>query len=261
MLQRMRRHWPEYVIEAWALGMFMVSAGVFTTLIEHPDFGVRAALPDATARRALLGLAMGLTAIALIYSPWGKRSGAHMNPAVTLAFWRLRRMHGADALLYVVAQFSGGLLGVLAVYTALGERFAAPPVAFVTTTPTQGVALAFVFELLISCGLMSTVLAFTSRARLAPFTGLAAGALVALYIAVEAPFSGMSMNPARSFASAAPAGLWDALWVYFVAPPLGMLGAAALHVRAGNRTGCAKLRHADHHCIHCESRRAAASRP
>jgi aquaporin Z len=197
---------------------------------------------------------MGVTAIALIYSPWGKRSGAHMNPAVTLTFWRLGRMKGADALFYAAAQFAGGMLGVLLVHRVFGERFAAPPVAFVATQPSHGPALAFVAELVISCGLMATVLAFTSRARLAPFTGLAAGALVALYIALEAPFSGMSMNPARSFASAAPAGLWDALWIYFVAPPLGMLGAAALHARFGAQPACAKLQHARGvRCIHCES--------
>ena len=258
MLQRLRSHWPEYLIEAWALGTFMVSAGVFTTLIEHPDFGVQDLLPDATMRRVLIGLAMGGTAVALIYSPWGKRSGAHMNPAVTLTFWRLGRMNGADAFLYVLAQFAGGLLGVLAVHAALGERFAAPPVAFVATLPLRGAPVAFTLELLISAGLMLTVLAFTCRSRLAPFTGLAAGALVALYIAVEAPFSGMSMNPARSFASAAPAGLWDALWIYFVAPPLGMLGAASIHRHLGAGAACANLNHADGaSCIHCERARAA----
>jgi aquaporin Z len=180
-----------------------------------------------------------------------------MNPAVTLTFWRLGRMNGADALLYALAQFAGGVLGVLAVHAALGERFAAPPIAFVATLPMRGVPTAFALELLISAGLMLTVLAFTSRVRLAPFTGLAAGTLVAVYIAVEAPFSGMSMNPARSFASAAPAGLWDALWIYFVAPPLGMLGAAAMHRRLGAAAGCANLNHADGvRCIHCESVRA-----
>jgi aquaporin Z len=162
-------------------------------------------------------------------------------------------------LLYVLAQFAGGLLGVLAAHAALGERFAAAPVTFIATVPLHGVPVAFALELLISAGLMLTVLAFTSRTRLAPFTGLAAGALVALYIAVEAPFSGMSMNPARSFASAAPAGLWDTLWIYFVAPPLGMLGAASIHRRLGAGAGCANLNHADGtSCIHCKSGRAAA---
>jgi len=262
MLQRLRTHWPEYLIEAWALGTFMLSAGLFTTLIEHPDFGVPAAVPNPLARRVLIGLAMGATAVALIYSPWGKRSGAHMNPAVSLTFWRMRRMHGADAVFYACAQFAGGLLGVLLVHALLGERFAAPPVAFVATLPMHGAAAAFVLEALISCGLMMTVLAFTSRARLAPFTGVAAGSLVALYIAIEAPFSGMSMNPARSFASAAPAGLWDALWIYFIAPPLGMLGAAAIHARVGARAGCAKLQHPPGvRCIHCAAGVRAAAGP
>ena len=254
-------HWREYLIEGWALGMFMVSAGAVTTLIEHPDFGVPALVPDADVRRALIGLAMGLTAMALIYSPWGKRSGAHMNPAVTLTFWRLGRVRGADAAGYVAAQFLGGLLGVLLVLALFGRRFADPPVAFVATRPAHGAPLAFLLELMISCGLMSVVLAFSSRARLAPFTGVAAGALVAFYIAVEAPFSGMSMNPARSFASAAPGGSWHALWIYFVAPPLGMLAAAAIHRRAGSEAGCAKLRHtSDTRCIHCGHEPRACAR-
>ena len=259
MWRRAREYWPEYLIEAWALGTFMVSAGAFTVLIEHPDFGVPALIDSAGLRRALIGLAMGFTAIALIYSPWGRRSGAHMNPAVTLTFWHLGKMQRDDALWFIAAQFAGGLLGVLLVLAVFGERFAAAPVAFVVTLPAHGAALAFALELLISGGLMLTVLGFSSRARLAPYTGLAAGALVASYIALEAPYSGMSMNPARSFASAAPAGLFGDLWIYFIAPPLGMLSAAALHrrLRPASAASCAKLVHvADARCIHCGYRAA-----
>lgn len=256
MLARFREHWPEYLIEAFALGAFMVSAGVVTVLVEHPDFGMPELVADAELRRGLVGLAMGATAVALIYSPWGRRSGAHMNPAVTLTFWGLGRVRGADAVAYVAAQFMGAVLGVLVVLALFGERFAAPPIAFVATVPGHGAALAFALELAISFGLMLTVLTFTSRAGLAPYAGLAAGALVALFIAVEAPYSGMSMNPARSFASAAPAGLWGDLWIYIVAPPLGMSLAAALHRAAtAGRPGCAKLVHDDGRpCIHCGHR-------
>jgi aquaporin Z len=251
-MSRHRARWTEYLIEAWALGTFMVSAGVVTTLVERPELGFAALIPDSGARRMLIGVAMGLTAIALIYSPWGKRSGAHMNPAVTLAFLSLGKIRGRDALGYAVAQFVGGLAGVGLVLAALGERFAAPPVRYVATLPEHGAALAFALEFAMSCGLMSAVLAFSSRARLAPFTGLAAGVLVACYVAFEAPYSGMSINPARSFASAAPAGLWASLWIYFVAPPLGMLTAAALSRRLGRPAGCAKLCHpSDVACIHC----------
>ena len=92
MLSKLRKNWPEYLIEAWALGTFMVSAGACTMLSEHPSSPVRAAIADADIRRVLIGVCMGLTAIALIYSPWGKRSGAHMNPAVTLTFLRLGKV-------------------------------------------------------------------------------------------------------------------------------------------------------------------------
>ena len=256
MWEQARKHWPEYAIEAWALGTFMISAGVFSVLIEHPDFGVPAVIESALLRRALIGLAMGVTAVALIYSPWGRRSGAHMNPAVTLTFWWLGKVRSDDALAYIAAQFAGGVLGVLAVLAVFGERFAAPPVSFIATLPAHGPAVAFALELGISCVLMLTVLAFSSSARLAPYTGLAAGMLVASYIAFEAPYSGMSMNPARSFASAAPAGLFADLWIYFCAPPLGMWLAAALHrtvaAQAGASRACAKLVHAaDSPCIHC----------
>ena len=85
---RLADHLPEYLIEAFCLGVFMVAAGLVTTLMEYPGSRLHAALANADARRALIGLAMGLTAVALIYSPWGKRSGAHMNPAVTLEIGR-----------------------------------------------------------------------------------------------------------------------------------------------------------------------------
>jgi len=248
-------HWPEYLIEGWALGTFMLSASLFAVLLEHPGSPLHAALGHEPLRRALIGVAMGLTAIALIYSPWGRRSGAHMNPAVTLTFLRLGKVSRIDALFYVLAQFAGGLAGVLIAIAVAGAAFTDPPVAFIATRPgAAGVAAAFVAEAVISFGLMLLVLVFTARPRLAPFTGLAAGVLVATYIAVEAPLSGMSMNPARSFASAAPAREWGDLWLYFSAPLLGMLASAEVVKRAVGRAQlpCAKLQHArDQRCIHC----------
>jgi len=124
---RLADHLPEYLIEALALGLFMVSAGLISTALEAPASGLRAAVADSGVRRALAGLAMGLTAIGLIYSPWGRRSGAHLNPAVTLAFLRLNKMHPLDALGYILAQFCGGLMGVFAVRLLLGADMAKLP--------------------------------------------------------------------------------------------------------------------------------------
>lgn len=250
--------WREYLIEGWALGMFMLSAAWFTTLLESPLSPLHRWLPDPQTRLALIGLAMGLTAIALIYSPWGKRSGAHMNPAVTLAFLHLGRIRARDALGYVVAHFAGGTIGVLVGVALLGAAFTEPPVMYVRTLPgSAGSGVAFLSELLISAGMLALVLALSAHARLAPYTGLAAGALVALYITFEAPLSGMSMNPARSFASAAPAGAFESLWIYLLAPPLGMLAVAQLARRTTRPATlpCAKLSHdLDYPCIHCGHR-------
>jgi aquaporin Z len=254
-VSRVRHNWPEYLIEGGALGVFMVSAGVFTTLFEYPGSPVHAALVNADLRRALIGVAMGLTAIALIYSPWGQRSGAHMNPAVTLTFLRLGKIHRWDAAFFVVAQFVGGTLGVVLVAALFGGAFTQAPVSYAATTPgPAGPWIAFFAEALISLLLIFAVLLVSSTPRIARFTGVVAGCLVAAYIAFEAPYSGMSMNPARTFASAAPALMWQGFWIYVIAPVLGMLTGAQLFllVRDRQQVACAKLIHPDNQrCIHC----------
>jgi aquaporin Z len=254
----LREHWPEYLIESWALGTFMVSAGIVATLLGSPGSPIHAAIASDELRRVVGGIAMGLTAIALIHSPWGQRSGAHMNPAVTLTFARLGKIKRWDAAFYVLAQFAGGLAGVLLLAALIGESFTSAPVRYAATLPgTRGPQIAFVAELLISAGMMTTILAVSNSARLAKFTGICAGTLVALYISLEEPLSGMSMNPARSFASAAPGMLWQHLWIYFTAPVLGMLiGSFAYGALAQRRyQACAKLLHpADVRCIHCGQR-------
>lgn len=254
-METIRRHWPEYLMEAWGLGTFMVSAGMVVALLEYPGSPLHLLLPDTNLRRALIGLAMGLTAVGIIYSPWGQRSGAQINPAVTLTFLRLRKIAPLDALFYILAQFIGGTLGLWLVSQLLGDVFSLPPVDHVATVPgPQGPAVAFVAELLISMGLMLTVLYFMNSQRLGRLTGLAAGVLVATYITLEAPLSGMSMNPARTFASAASGGPWTHTWIYFTAPILGMLSAVELYRLLHRKTQrmCAKLDHPEHvRCIHC----------
>lgn len=249
----MKSHLPEYLIEAFCLGMFMVAAGLVTTAFEYPGSALHSLLANADLRRALIGLAMGLTAVSLIYSPWGKRSGAHMNPAVTLSFLRLGKIKPLDAAAYIVMQFAGGTLGVLAVQALVGSAFTSPPVNWVVTVPGQvGDYVAFAAEALISAGLMWVVLVSAKSTQFSRYTGLFAGALVACYITFEGPMSGMSMNPARSFASAAPAGLWGGLWIYLIAPPLGMLAATELFVLTHVEQPCAKLVHTTlTKCIHC----------
>jgi MIP family channel proteins len=242
-------------MEAAALGLFMVSAGLFTTLFDSPASPVPAAIPSQFARRALTGLAMGLTLISIVYSPWGRQSGAHMNPALTLSFLRLGKVKPWDAFFYVVSQFLGGLIGVTLVSQFLRDSFRQPPVSWVATLPGKyGVWTAFIAEMVISFLMLSMVLAVSNTAQLMRYTGLFAGTLVFLYITFEGPISGMSMNPARSLASALPGRLLANLWIYFTAPLIGMLAAVELRLRfaPGRNNACAKYDHpSNYRCIHC----------
>lgn len=245
-LARWRRHWPEYVAEAFGLGFFMVSACGFAVLLFAAGSPVVGAVPSPLARAALMGLAMGGTLIVNVYSPWGRRSGAHLNPAVTLTFYRLGRVAREDVAAYIAAQFAGGVAGTAVAVTLFSPAVADPAVNYVATLPgPHGTGVAFVAELLISFLLMLVVLVLSSRPRLAGRTGLVAGTLVALYITFEAPLSGMSMNPARTVGSAVFAQAWTGLWLYFAAPLLGMLAAGELARAAerGRLAGCAKFHH------------------
>ena len=247
-------HWPEYLIEAGPLGTFMLSVCVFCALLEHSASPLHQAIASAVVRRCLMGVLMGATAIAIIYSRWGKRSGAQMNPSVTLSFLSLGRISRRDALFYVGAQFVGGALGVGIASTLLGKWISHQSVNYAVTKPGgAGIAIAFMAEFVISFVLFLVVLHSNAQPKLMRFTGLIVGSLVCLYISLEAPFSGMSMNPARSFASAVWPGFWASQWIYFVAPPIAMLLAAELFKR-GKRAdkGCAKFVHdPKYSCIFC----------
>jgi aquaporin Z len=246
MVDAVKQHWPEYLIEGAALGAFLFSACMFPVLLEHPASPIHQAIDDVVLRRALMGLAMGATAISIIYSPWGKRSGAHMNPSVTLAFYTTGRVAGWDAALYIVSQTIGAVLGVALARLLIGEPVEHSAVGYAATRPgMDGIAVAFAAEFAISALLMTAVLVVSNTPLLSRFTGLVAGCMVALYITFEAPLSGMSMNPARTFGSAYGANDWTAWWVYLIAPPVAMVAAAQLYrLRYGAaRVFCAKLHH------------------
>lgn len=241
-----RIHWPEYLMEMCELGSFLCCALAVATLMEHPASPIRQAIDVAWIRRAITGLAMGLTAIAIVYSPWGRRSGAHFNPSVTLTFLRLGKIAPIDALFYVAAQFVGATVAVALVSRLVHRVVANPAVNYVATVPgLRGSFGAFAGELAISFGMMTMILIASNTPRIAQFTGVLAGILVAIYITVEAPLSGMSMNPARSFGPALAAGTIKTMWIYATAPLIGMLLAAEVHVRRHgfNSIACAKLHH------------------
>src|SRR5204863_1147643 len=149
---------------------------------------------------------------------------------------------------YVVAQFIGAIAGVFAVTLFVREALAHPRVNYAATLPgMQGVIVAFVAEFVIAFVLMSVVLRVSNIPHIARYTGLFSGALVATYITLESPLSGMSMNPARTFGSAFVGHIWVGLWIYFTAPVLAMQFAGAVYLRGKGTVYCAKYHHYNRH--------------
>jgi len=253
MVESTSDHWREYLMEAGGLGIFMISACVFTAAFEHPESPIRQWIASAFIRRIIIGTGMGLSAIGLIYSPWGKQSGAHLNPAVTITFFRLGKVSLRDAFFYIVAQFLGADAGVLLSALFLRPWISHPAVNYAATVPgPMGARVAFAAEFVISFFLMTVVLFISNSKTFPALTGVVSGILVATYISLEAPLSGMSMNPARTFGSALSSQVWKGWWIYFTAPPGGMLLAAELYrrLRGAHSVVCAKLHHQnDKRCI------------
>lgn len=259
MIQALKDHWPEYLTEACGLAGFVIGASLLTTLLEHTDSPVQHMMGrQPLLRRVPLGFVMGAYIAAVVYSPWGKRSGAHINPAVTLAFFRLGKIKRIDAVCYMLAQFAGAIIAAQLMTLTLGKLYAHPSVHYVTTNTGAGAnatAQAFAAEFIISFLLMFVVLIAITSERLEHFAGLFAGLLIGIYLIVETPYSGMSLNPARTFGSALAARNWLDVWIYFTAPPLGMLLAAEAYrwLRRGQKTACAKLHHSnEQRCIFCD---------
>ena len=240
-------------MEAGELGLYMLLVCTFSTLLQYPTSPVRHFVPSVVVRRAIMGLLVGPTVVAIIMTPWGKQSGGHFNPAITLTFYRLGKVAFWDTLFYVAAQLAGAAGGVAIAAYVLRDATGNAAVRYAVTAPgIFGNAGTFVGEVSISFILMTAILFASNRKLLARYTPYVVGALYATFITFETPLSGMSMNPARTFGSAFRAGYWQAMWIYFIAPTMGMLAGAEifLKVREGIPPYCAKLHHDnDKRCI------------
>ncbi len=213
---------PVYLAEAIATAL-LLAGGLSAVIVLISPTGPFAGLglPDALRRFAAGGL-FGLTGTAVSLSRWGRRSGAHLNPAVTFAFWLEGRISRSHAVGYVLAQCLGATVGAAAVlaWGAWGR-----PLDFGATVPRAGLAAwtAVLLEAGITFLLVTLVLSMASRPTLRHLTPWTMGPLYAVLVAAEAPLTGTSTNPARSFGPALTTWTWTDQWVYLVGP---MLGAA-----------------------------------
>jgi aquaporin Z len=205
--------------------LFAETLGTFLLVLAGAGAGVISAASHVTIDRAAAVSAPGLTVLAVILS-MGAVSGAHLNPAVTLAFAGRRDFPWRRVPGYIVAQLIGGTLAVLfllAVFGRVGSLGA--------TVPGHGVSdtQAMLIELVLTAGLVSTILGTASRAQnIGPISAFGVAAYIVLAGLWSSPASGASMNPARSFAPDLVRGDFSHFWVYVVGP----LGGALLAVGA-----------------------------
>jgi len=221
-----RKNWEHYIQEALGLAIFMISACFFSAMLFSEKSSWYNSVPDFTLKNFLMGVAMGVTALFIFYSPWTAPSGSQINPAVTLSFLRIKKMCLYDALFFIIAQFIGGTLAVYIMQWLMGPMLIEFPVNSAVTIPGKpGVAAALITEFLIAFITMSMVLFTSHHNKLKKYTRIFAGCLVCTWVILAGPISGFGMNPARSFASALPANIWTAFWIYLIVPVIAMLAA------------------------------------
>ncbi len=219
-------HWPEYGVElvgtAWNVFVGL-SAVVFNNAPGLP--GARL-ISDASLRLWVTGLIFAGSGSLYTISPWGRLSGSHINPSVTLGFCAMGKMRWHDGLGYVAAQFVVGVLGAVLLALVWGNHALA--VGYGVTLPGVGytVGNAFWAEFVMTFSYVLGIFFFVSHHALLRWTPLMNWIVVSGLVWVGAAVSGTSLNPARSFGPAMVAGEWHAQWIYYVAPPAGALGAA-----------------------------------
>lgn len=253
----MKAHLPEYLAEFFGTAIMMIIGIGAVALMWAPGSPMPGLVPSEPLRRLITGTMFAGGATLVVLSRLGQRSGGHLNPAVTLAFWCKGKVKTRDAVWYSIFQTLGALAGVYVVAVAGGEW--ASGVQLGLTTPGAGysVTTAFFAEVLITFLLVFLILFCVGSARFAASTPYLAGSLVAFLVFAEAQISGTSLNPSRSLAPAILTGVYAAQWIYWVAPPLGALVAVWLYTRLfdAGAGGCAKLHHTERYrCIfnNCE---------
>jgi aquaporin Z len=176
-------------------------------------------------RLLAIGVIFGLLAAVVAISPVGKRSGAHLNPAVTLGFFLRGHVHRHDVLGYVIAQVLAAVAAAAAFAAALGGWASHVHDGVTQPGPHISAAAAIGIEAGLTGCLLFVIFNLVSSPRTARWTPAVVVALLALLILAGAPYTGASMNPARSLGPATVADNWNLLWVYFIGPPLGAIFA------------------------------------
>ncbi len=222
------------------------------TLLIAPQSPAHGWVANPLALRLAIGGVTVCAAAAVIYSPLGLRSGGHLNPAVSIGFFGLRKLRWDGAVIYIASQMAGALLGGTVVAVAFGSW--ARSVQFSASRPGRyGPGAALLAETAGTFVLMSILFHFVDSPRLMRLTPVAAALTTVAIIALEAPASTTSLNPARSLAPAVLSVTFSDLWIYLLGPPAGALIAATVYRATRRSVPCAKLVHTEGYQCHFQN--------
>lgn len=232
MLKNLKENYILFLQEGLGLFIFMVSACFFDGFLEHKSTFLHLEITNPHYRLAIMAIAMGFTALFIFLSPLTAPSGAFINPSVTIMRWRLGQLSLENTIWYSIFQTIGGLAAVYLMALLMGNILTNPPVNYVATVPGKNIKLweAMASETLTAFFMITVVLFFSDDEKLKKSVPYFAAILVGVYVYVAGPISGFGMNPARTIASAIPAGIYTKFWIYMLCPTVGMLLSAELYL-------------------------------
>ncbi|WP_431967246.1 MIP/aquaporin family protein [Actinacidiphila sp. bgisy160] len=223
-------HWQAWLAEFAATAVLLFVMATLFRWLAGPGSPLAEAVPSQGGRLVVDAVVSGATVGLLILSPLGRRSGAHMNTAVSVAFWLMGALPGRDLAPYAVAQLAGSVTGVAAGRLLWGGALAGPGPDFAAVRAAQGVPVPLVFlsEAVATALLLAAVTHVAARPGPAPRVPLVAGAAVTVLILLTGGWAGGSFNPARQFGPGLLAGDTGWLWVYAPAPLIAAVLFAAV---------------------------------
>jgi glycerol uptake facilitator-like aquaporin len=216
-------HWREWLSEFAATAILLLVIVTMFRGLFGAGSPLARAVPSEEGRLAVDAVVSGTTVGLLIVSPFGRRSGGHMNPAVSLAFWLMGALPGRDAVAYAAAQLAGSVSGVAAGRLLWGEQTADPAVGFAAIRASEGIpwTVVFISETAATALMLAAVTFVSARPRLAFLLPAAVGSVIAALILLVGRWTGGSFNPARQFGPELFSHDLTWLWIYLIAPLVG----------------------------------------